>query len=65
MNTKKPFLSRFAEKRNQNEKSPGFYSDSRDVWIVGKDGTYVPLVRSQCNVPETKTITSVAREHED
>lgn len=65
MNVKRPFLLRFAEKRNQNEKSRGSYSYSRDVWMVREHGGYVPLISSQSNVPETKTKTFIARERED
>lgn len=60
-----PFLVRFSEPREDSDNCPGFYSFTKDLWIIREKGALIPFISSRSTIYEAKTITRVERERED
>jgi len=65
MNGQAPFVLRFASARHPGEPAPGAYCEEDDLRVQIVDGARVPLVLSEDEPPEAKTMTEVERERED
>ena len=61
----RPFATRFAKAMPRRQDVPGQYSEQDDLHIKTSGGRAIPLVLSEDEPPETKTITEVVRERED
>lgn len=66
MEIDRPFLVKFKESKIEAKAIPGYYSNTKDVWVIEDASNIMPIISCEAlSVRELKTFTREDGERED